>query len=70
MFDLISNSFNEEKAIEYCTVMNERGPLTIRTNLLKISREDLYNIFKKKSYDVKKTEHSPYGITFLTHPKV
>lgn len=50
--------------------MNERAPLTIRANLLKISRDDLYNIFKKKNFDVKKTEYSPYGISFITHPKI
>jgi 16S rRNA C967 or C1407 C5-methylase (RsmB/RsmF family) len=50
--------------------MNERAPLTIRANLLKTSREELFNTFKKKGFSVKKTEYSPYGIQFLSHPKV
>lgn len=69
LFDLIASTFSVEKAIDYCSVMNERAPLTIRVNLLKLTREDLYNIFKKKGFDVVRTEFSPYGITFLTNPK-
>jgi 16S rRNA (cytosine967-C5)-methyltransferase len=49
--------------------MNERAPLTIRTNILKISRDELFSIFHKKGFEVKKTDHSPYGISFLTNPK-
>jgi 16S rRNA (cytosine967-C5)-methyltransferase len=70
LFELMSNTFSPEKAFDYCKVMNERAPLTVRANLLKASREDLYNIFKKKNFNVRKTENSPYGITFLSHPKV
>jgi 16S rRNA (cytosine967-C5)-methyltransferase len=68
LFDLIVNTFGIDKAIDYCRVMNERAPLTIRANILKISREDLFNIFKKRGFDVIKTEFSPYGITFNSHP--
>jgi hypothetical protein len=50
--------------------MNERAPLTIRANLIKITRNDLYKDLKNKGYDVVKTEHSPYGITFRSHPQV
>lgn len=50
--------------------MNERAPLTVRTNLLKTSREELFNTFKKKGFSVKKTDYSPYGIQFLEHPRV
>ncbi len=50
--------------------MNERAPLTVRANLLKTSREELFNTFKKKGFSVKKTDFSPYGIQFLAHPKV
>jgi 16S rRNA (cytosine967-C5)-methyltransferase len=49
--------------------MNERAPLTIRANILKISREELFAILKKKNFDVRKTEYSPYGITFNSNPK-
>ena len=50
--------------------MNERAPLTIRANILKISRDELFNTFKRKGFSVKKTDYSPYGISFLSHPKV
>ena len=44
--------------------MNERAPLTIRANLLKCSREDLYKMLRNKGFDVDMTKYSPYGITF------
>jgi 16S rRNA C967 or C1407 C5-methylase (RsmB/RsmF family) len=68
LFDLISNSFGLSKAIDYCKVMNERAPLTVRANILKTSRDNLFSIFKKKGFDVRKTEFSPYGISFNTNP--
>lgn len=67
LFDLISASFGVDKAMDYCRVMNERAPLTIRTNLLKTNREDLYRSLRSKGLDISKTEHSPYGITFNSH---
>ena len=69
-YDLISNSIGEQKAFDICKVMNERAPLTVRANILKISREELFNTFKKKGFSVRKTDYSPYGISFLSHPKV
>jgi len=70
IFDLIKNTFGAENALKYCLVMNERAPLTIRANIIKVSRLDLLNSLKNKGFDVEKTEHSPYGITFRSHPKV
>ncbi len=69
LFDLISNSFGQSRALEFCKVMNERAPLTVRANILKITRDDLYTIFKKKGFDVRKTEFSPYGVSFNALPK-
>ena len=69
-YNLISESVGGEKAFDVCKVMNERAPLTVRANLLKTSREELFNIFKKKGFSVRKTEYSPYGINFLAHPRV
>jgi len=66
---MIASTFGLDRAINYCKVMNERAPLTIRTNILKISRDELFSIFKKKNFDVRKTEFSPYGITFNSNPK-
>ena len=56
--------------MKYCSVMNERAPLTIRTNIIKVTRDELYNSLKNKGFDIIKTEYSPYGISFKTHPKV
>lgn len=70
IFDLIKNSFGAENTIRYCMNMNERAPLTIRANIIKITRNDLYKDLKNKGFDVEKTEHSPYGITFRSHPQV
>jgi len=70
IFDLIKNTFGADNASKYCYVMNERAPLTIRANIIKVSRMDLYNNLKNKGFDVEKTEHSPYGITFRSHPQV
>lgn len=49
--------------------MNERAPLTVRANILKVTRDDLFMIFRKKGFDVRKTEFSHYGITFNTLPQ-
>jgi 16S rRNA (cytosine967-C5)-methyltransferase len=69
LYELIINSYNKTKAFEICKVLNERAPLTIRANLLKTTRDDLYFNFKRKNFDVAKTDFSPYGITFLSQPK-
>ena len=70
LYDLLTNSFGSEKAEELATVLNERAPLTIRANIVRTTRDELYSTLKRKGFDVKKTHFSPYGITFLTHPKV
>jgi 16S rRNA (cytosine967-C5)-methyltransferase len=49
--------------------MNERAPLTVRANMAKISRDELFSLFKKRRFDVRKTEHSPYGISFNANPQ-
>ncbi len=69
LFDLISNGFGTTRALEFCKVMNERGPLTVRANMSKISRDELFSLFKKRRFDVRKTEYSPYGITFNVNPQ-
>lgn len=42
----------------------ERPPLTLRTNQLKISREKLLNIFETKGLEAESTKHSSWGIRF------
>lgn len=41
-FELISNSFGEEKAIQICHILNEQAPTTIRVNSLKTTRNKLF----------------------------
>ena len=67
---MIVDTYGVEKALQYCSVLNERAPLTVRANLLKVSRDELYSIFKRRNFQVIKTEFSPYGITFTENPKV
>lgn len=62
-FEKIKESFGEKKAIDFCLVSNEIAPTTIRCNLLKISREELYDKLKEK-YDVQKCQKSDAGIIF------
>lgn len=55
------------------SVLNEKAPLTIRVNTLKMDRDTLFSKLQT-SYAIEKTKHSPLGITFLqpaklhTHP--
>ncbi|MFA6118358.1 MAG: RsmB/NOP family class I SAM-dependent RNA methyltransferase [Parachlamydiales bacterium] len=62
-FEKLKNDFSLEKAIEFCLISNDTAPTTIRANLLKINRDDLYNLLKVK-YEVEKCKKSPYGIKF------
>ena len=63
-------------------VMNEKAPLTVRVNPLKVTRDEVllwrrnnnYQLFekwrKKYKFEIKKTEYSPLGITFVGENKV
>lgn len=59
----IFNEYGEEKANEICIINNTQAPLTIRTNLIKISRDELFMLLSKH-HEVYKTKLSPLGITF------
>ncbi|NGX63337.1 MAG: Ribosomal RNA small subunit methyltransferase B [Candidatus Anoxychlamydiales bacterium] len=62
-FEKVKNAYTHEKAIDFCLVSNSVAPTTIRTNLLKISREELFEILNKK-YVVEKCKKSSSGIIF------
>ncbi|KAL4491385.1 hypothetical protein ABPG72_008041 [Tetrahymena utriculariae] len=67
LFDVLCDSFGEEKAIEICMAQNLRAPLTVRVNPIKISREELIQKWRDANkFAIKPTEFSPYGITFTT----
>lgn len=36
---MLVNAYGEEKAFEYCNIMNEKPPLFIRVNPLKTNRD-------------------------------
>jgi len=62
-FEKVKVSYNLEKAIDFCLISNQMAPTTIRSNPLKITRNDLFDILKEK-YDVKKCDKSLLGICF------
>lgn len=66
-FDLIKLDYGEEKALQICLDSNTEAPTTIRTNPLKISRDELFEILQKK-YEVSKCKESDLGIIF--HKKI
>lgn len=63
-FDLVVKDYGLEKALEFCRISNERAPMTIRVNPLKISREELFDRWQS-SYPVRLCEKASLGITFL-----
>ncbi len=64
LYDLIVESHGEEKGRAICVASNTKGPTCIRANLLKSSREALFDRLKDR-YALKKTELSPWGLIFL-----
>jgi 16S rRNA (cytosine967-C5)-methyltransferase len=69
LYEMIVDAYGEKDAFDMCHVLNERPPLTIRTNTVKILRYDLAKMLRNHGYNIKDTEHSPMGITFLERPK-
>lgn len=66
-FQLLSDNFGEEMALEFCRVSNTQAPTTVRANFLKTTREALLEKWKEL-YHVSPTAISPYGIVF--HKKI
>jgi 16S rRNA (cytosine967-C5)-methyltransferase len=62
-FDLLTEAHGLEKTKQFCAVSNQRAPLTVRVNLLKISREELLSRWTDH-YQVSPCRHSPCGIQF------
>lgn len=57
--------FGEEECRKLLEASNERPPLVVRINPLKMERERLIARFRKKGFRVLPTERSPFGIFFL-----
>lgn len=52
----------EEDAYCLMAAFKTEAPVTLRTNMLKTSREELLGMLKRAGHDVQATLHSPYGI--------
>lgn len=63
LFNFLVRDFEMDKARALCLVCNTAAPTTVRTNILKISREDLLKKWRE-IYDVLPTSLSPEGIIF------
>ena len=55
-----------DEALPLALAMNERGPLTARTNPLKGTREELVSALKKEDVPARPTAHSPFGLVLET----
>lgn len=70
LYELLYSNFKTENIEKILKTLNERAPLTVRANLIKCSREELKSILYKEGFKVEETKHSPYGLTFITRPKM
>ena len=62
-FDRIKKDYGEKKAEEICLISNSVAPTVIRANIVKVTREKLFNILSEK-YDITKCSDSSSGIIF------
>lgn len=63
LFDLLVKNYGVERACAICLMNNERAPLTVRANTLKISREALAERWKE-THAISFCQKSPEGIIF------
>lgn len=63
LFELIEENYGLSKAREFCLTSNTQAPTTIRVNVLKISRDSLYQKWKDK-YKISLCSQSSVGIIF------
>jgi len=59
-----SDSFGLEGACLLCKECNNRGPVTVRANTLKASREQLQVKLASEGVESLPTQYSPWGLTF------
>lgn len=65
LFDLMSSSHGYDRAVELCRISNEPAPITLRANLLKITRENLLIKLKEAGCLAEPCQYSPWGINVL-----
>lgn len=63
LFSRLETHYGLDKAISLCLASNEVAPTTIRTNVLKTTRQHLFQTWKEK-YAVSYTKNSVFGIRF------
>ncbi len=62
--ELLSHTFNEKELIDFCFASNEKAPITLRSNPLKITREELMTRLSDR-FVLECCQHSPYGIQVI-----
>ncbi len=65
LLEILRAAYGEEKTIEICQINQTRAPVTIRTNLLKISRDELLQKLSPQ-FQLSPTITSPAGIVFAS----
>jgi len=58
------------EAVEAAAAMNQRAPLTVRANALKITRDELAQRLRRDGVEVKTTPLSPFGLHLETRVNV
>jgi 16S rRNA (cytosine967-C5)-methyltransferase len=67
---LWSDELGESETRLLAQALNQRAPLTIRTNALKTSRDALAEALAAEGAQVEKTRYSPLGLTFTSRTNV
>jgi 16S rRNA (cytosine967-C5)-methyltransferase len=65
LLEVLIKAYGDEKTGEICQINQTRAPVTIRTNLLKITRDELLEKLSLQ-FQVLPTQHSKEGIIFAT----
>ena len=67
LFDKLKKDFNKSFAVKFSEFSVLKSTLTLRTNNLKISRDNLIDKFEKLKIKASKTKYSPHGILVQTN---
>ncbi|MDA0987101.1 MAG: methyltransferase domain-containing protein [Bacteroidetes bacterium] len=62
LIDELKNNYSIDEIINICKVNNKQAPITLRTNLLKINREELQKELAIEKVETNITKYSPCGL--------